>query len=319
MGTFVTMEIVTDGVRPDGSADAEARMARAFGWFEDVESCCSRFDPSSELRQLTSRAGGPVAVSPTLYEAVSFALSVAAASDGAFDPTVGHAMERGGFTRNYRTLEPAASEINSDEAVTYRDVVLDAEAHTITLTRPLVLDLGGVAKGLAIDLAARELRPLANFSIDAGGDLYLAGHNAGGSPWSVGIRHPRMDDSLIETLLVSDEAVCTSGDYERRRPDDSGHHIIDPATGDSADAIASVTVRAPTAMLADALATAAFVMACRSHAGVETAGADDAGASNDIDARCARALDWLAAQGVEGMIVSASLRRHATRGFGRDN
>ena len=90
--------------------------------------------------------------------------------------------------------------IVSDAAVTYRDVALDPAGRTITLRRPLLLDLGAVAKGLAIDLAARELSPLNDFAIDAGGDLCVAGYNAAGQPWSIGIRHPREDRQLIERV-----------------------------------------------------------------------------------------------------------------------
>ena len=110
---------------------------------------------------------------------------------------------------------------------------LDPHRKTITLLRPLLLDLGAVAKGLAIDMAARELRPFAHFAINAGGDVYVGGRNAQGAPWSVGIRHPRVPGALFDTLRVSDCAVCTSGDYERRCPAEidaaaGGHHILDP-------------------------------------------------------------------------------------------
>jgi thiamine biosynthesis lipoprotein len=187
-------------------------------------------------------------------------LAVAEQSDGAFDPTVGYAMETRGFNREYRTGKSIESALDSNRSVSYRDVRLDADAKTITLLRPLILDLGAVAKGLAVDLAARELQSLRNFAIDAGGDLYLGGCNPTGEPWSIGIRHPRSDGELIDSLRISNRAVCTSGDYERRSAKDNSHHILDPRTGSSANAVASVTVIAPTAMLADALATAAFVL-----------------------------------------------------------
>jgi thiamine biosynthesis lipoprotein len=139
---------------------------------------------------------------------------------------------------------------------------VDPARQTITVTRPLRLDLGAVAKGLAVDAAARELEPFRDFAIDAGGDLYLAGRNPAGEPWCVGIRHPRLDGQLVDVLHVSNKAVCTSGDYERRGPDggDGQHHILDPRTGSSPLGVASVTVVADTAMLADGLATAAFAL-----------------------------------------------------------
>jgi FAD:protein FMN transferase len=215
---------------------------------------------------------------------------VAEESGGAFDPTVGHAMEARGFNREYLTGQTVRTDFESGGSVSYRDVRLDPDRRTIKLLRPLILDLGAIAKGLAIDLAARELLPFENFAIDAGGDLYLGGCGPNGEPWSIGIRHPRRDNELIESLRVSNRAVCTSGDYERQSPAE-GHHILDPRTGASAGAVASVTVIAHTAMLADALATAAFVL----------------GPADGI-----RLFDRL---GVDGLIVSPTLERHATRGM----
>jgi thiamine biosynthesis lipoprotein len=212
-------------------------------------------------------------------------------SGGAFDPTVGHRMAARGFNREHRTGQVVRSAIAPDDDVSYRDVHLDPDRKTITLLRPLTLDLGAVAKGLAIDTAARELQPFKNFAIDAGGDLYLGGLNEHEAPWSVGIRHPLQDDELIASLRVSNQAVCTSGDYERRTPDGVSHHILDPRTGASCHVVASATVLAPTAMLADALATAAFVL-----------GPQDG-------------IEFLDRMGVNGLIVTPELKRYETRGL----
>ncbi len=111
-----------------------------------------------------------------------------------------------------------------------------------------------------------------NFAIDAGGDLYLGGHNADDRPWDVGIRHPRIREQLLTKVMLTDAALCTSGDYERRVDDDDlasrgapagEHHLIDPTTGQSPCDAISVSVIAPTAMVADALGTAAFVLGCK--------------------------------------------------------
>jgi thiamine biosynthesis lipoprotein len=195
-----------------------------------------------------------VPVSELVFEAIRFALHVAEISGGAFDPVVGGAMIARGFNRHYISGEPIAAAHDIDSGATFRDVSIDETARTVTLRRPITLDLGGVAKGLAIDLAAKELEPVRNFSIDAGGDLYLGGKNDDEEDWSVGIRHPRKDHKVIEVVRVSDKAVCTSGDYER------GAHLLDPQDGSQATGVASATVIAPTAMLADAASTAAFVM-----------------------------------------------------------
>ena len=141
---------------------------------------------------------------------------------------------------------------------------------------------------MAIDLAARELFAFENFSVNAGGDLYLGGLNPHGRSWRVGIRHPRVDRTLIDAVSVSNRAVCTSGDYER------GNHILDPRSGGSANLAASVTVIASTAMLADALATAAFVLGPQ------------------------QGLELLKRVGVDGLIVSQTLDEHATEGMSSD-
>jgi len=289
MGTVVTIHVVEHEAHV---VTTERLVDRALEWFNEVERVCSRFDPDSELRRLSTRIGEPVAVSDVLFEAVRFALAVAEETGGAFDPTVGLLLEAHGFDKDYRTGSVARSAIAGDELATYRDVDIGADEKTLMLRRPLVLDLGAVAKGLAIDMAARELlnAGVANFAVDAGGDLYLAGLNANGESWSVGIRHPRDEGAMIETRRVSDVAVCTSGDYERRIGDEAGggHHLIDPRTKTSAGDVASATVLAPSAMVADALATAAFVL-------------------GPVDG-----ISLLERQGVDGVIYTSALARHST-------
>jgi len=290
MGTIVVIDVVDRAGDSAESADMAAALDRAFGWFRDVEARCSRFDPASELRQLTTRIGVAIEVSPILFEAVRFAVHVAERTDGAFDPTMGLVLEAAGFDRHYRTGRPAATPVTGARG-SFRDVVLDAATLTIALAQPLLLDLGAVAKGLAVDLAAKELRALGGFAIDAGGDLYLGGTGTDGLPWTVGIRDPRRPDRVIDTVHVSNLAVCTSGDYERRTPDGRSHHVLDGRTRDTATAAASATVVAESAMVADALATAAFVL-----------GPD-------------RGLALLEDEEVQGLVIDAQLTSHATGGF----
>ena len=138
-----------------------------------------------------------------------------------------------------------------------------------------------------MDAAARELEMFTDFAIDAGGDLYLGGSNQHGAPWSVGIRHPRRERELITSLRVSNQAVCTSGDYERR------DHILNPHTSKSVSEVASATVIAPRAMLADALATAVFVLGPQ------------------------EGINLLNRVGVEGLILTPDLQRFETGGLRR--
>ena len=289
MGTLVTID-----VREAQGADAAVELA--LQWFATVEACCSRFDEASDIRQLATHPGIPRHVNPITFEAVRFALAIAEETDGAFDPAVGRSLERLGFNRHHLTgavVETPKEASGDGDAPSYRDILLDERNGTITVTRPLVCDLGAVAKGFAIDLAARELQAFEHFAINAGGDLYLAGSRPDGSPWSIGIAHPRAAGELIDHVRVSNMAVCTSGDYERTVETDAGprHHILDPRTGTSAGGALSVTVIAPNAMLADGLATAAFVL-------------------GPVDG-----LALLRRHGVQGIIVSPDLTAHRTEGM----
>ena len=288
MGTVVEVRTVAQSGSGLARRSAENGLSAATSWFERVERDCSRFDPASELRRLCATVEQAVKVSPLLFSAIHFAIAVAEETDGAFDPAIGARMESLGFDRHYRTGDSARS---SGGNATWRDVVLDDEAQTVTLSRPLTLDLGAVAKGLAIDLAARELATLENFAIDAGGDLYLGGVNEEGQPWSVGIRHPRESAATLAVVRVSNLAVCTSGDYERHTGREDAHHLIDPRTGNSRRGVVSFTAIGESAMVADALGTAAFVLG------------PDAG------------IDLLERHGLEGLIADESLRVTESSGW----
>lgn len=272
MGTVVSVEV----------AASESVVERAFAWFREVEAVCSRFDADSELRRLPTGLATPA--SPLLFEAVRFALMLAQETDGAFDPTLGSRMAARGYDRHYVTRARVEAPAVSDAS--FRDVELDADRRTILLKRPLLLDLGAVAKGLAVDAAAQELKPCGNFCIDAGGDIYFGGCNPRGEPWTVGIRHPRQPGRILDRIAVTDGAVCTSGDYERPG------HILDPRDEAAAPTVASATVVAPNAMLADALATAAFVLGPL------------------------QGIALLERMGVQGLIVTPALELHRTQGFG---
>jgi thiamine biosynthesis lipoprotein len=288
MDTVVVMEIVAPGC---DEADLAERTDRAFGWFAEVERRCSRFDEASELRNLSRHTGEAVAVSPLLFNALDLALQLADLTDGALDPTVGRAMEESGFDTNYVSGQRVVSRWPAELSGTYRDIVLDRDAQTVELLRPLALDLGAIAKGFAVDLAAQELREFHGFVINAGGDVLARGCNDDGDRWTVGVQHPRRDDELLTSLRIKDAAVCTSGDYERRQAGGHGHHILDPVTGGSAHSVVAATVIAPTAVVADALSTAAFVLG--------------PGAG----------IDFLEGHGVDGFIVGADLSVSATCGL----
>lgn len=269
-----------------------------------AEEACSRFAAGSELRRLCRRPGVAVPLSPLLLRALHLALEVARDSDGAFDPTVGADLEERGFATEYRSGHATPAGIRPSAAVSWRDVHLDLRRGTATLVRPLLLDLGGLAKGLAVDLALAALDGCAGAAVEAGGDIALRGVNPDGGPWRIGIRHPRRPGALWTTLVLGEGAVCTSGDYERHAPDGGGHHLdprarSDPGPGGRAapfttgpgDALASCTVVAPNATLADALGTAAMVLGP------------------------GPGLRWLRRQGVEALLLTDALQSRQTPGW----
>ena len=161
---------------------------------------------------------------------------------------------------------PSAEDIDRARGMSGWDkMVLDEARQGIIFTvEGLELDLGGIGKGYAVDRACDLLRERLVVAgiVNAGGDLRLWGQKPGGDPWVVGIQDPRRRDRVTSRLTITDRAVATSGDYERKF--ESGgrvyNHILDPDTGYPADGVRSVTVVAGTAEEADAYATGIFVM-----------------------------------------------------------
>src|SRR5436190_16172071 len=119
MSTCVTIRVVGHGADRQQAVERREIVDRAFGWFHEVEKCCTRFDPESELRQLTTQIGVPVPVSALLYEAVRFAVEVAEETEGAFDPTIGRPMETRGFNREYRTGRIVQTDLERDAGQTF--------------------------------------------------------------------------------------------------------------------------------------------------------------------------------------------------------
>lgn len=255
MDTLVDIQVVSR----KSKEEQEAKINRAFEVFQKVELACSRFTSNSELMKACQIVGDPVEVSPLLFEPLFMAVEVAKLTDGLFDPTVGKMMEVNGFNRHYLTGDYMESPFS--DSVTYQDIVLDPQSRTLLLRKPLVIDLGAVAKGFAIDLAVNELKEFEGFMVNAGGDLFAGGVDEKGDPWKVGIQHPKQKGKLIETIEISNEAVCTSGSYERRKPNRQDlHHLVNPKTKRSPNEWISCSVIAPFAMMADAFSTAAFLL-----------------------------------------------------------
>jgi thiamine biosynthesis lipoprotein len=234
------------------------------GVFDSVEAVMSTWDLDSEISQLNRAASGRVLpLSPWLNECLSHAEDMRVASGGAFDPTAEPLMRLWGFYRRKGTL-PSEAQIDSARALMggYRH---DRGAGSIVKgNRGTSFDLGGIAKGYALDRASEALRLLGieDALIDLGGNLMCLGAPPGREAWRVGIRNPQNKEKLFAVLRTANCAVATSGSYERyvviagRRYG----HIMDPSTGRPAEGLLGVTVLVPGATLADGLSTSLFVL-----------------------------------------------------------
>lgn len=153
MDTLVAFEVLHEDADTES---ADRAINEAFGWFAEVERTCSRFNPASELRRLCERTDQPVRPSALLFAAIAFAVELAERTNGAFNPAVGARMEAAGFDTNYRTGERQPQ--RTPGGAMWRDIEVNREGGTVRLRRPLTIDLGAVAKGMAVDLAARASR-----------------------------------------------------------------------------------------------------------------------------------------------------------------
>ena len=206
-----------------------------------------------------------VKVQTETYEVLERAFDVSVLSQGLFDVTVGPLVDLWDY--KHAVCAPKKEKIvHALSFVDYRDVVLNRKRCMVGLQkRGQSLDLGGIGKGYAADCCIRLLRTMGVSSafLSIGGNVSTLGNKPDGSPYKVGIRHPRKADSLIGALSVTNASVVTSGDYERYFFDKEGkrwHHIINPVSGYPADSdLVSVSVVHENSMIADALSTAMFV------------------------------------------------------------
>jgi FAD:protein FMN transferase len=266
MGTHIALAAYTT------DALDEAAVRRAFdasvAEIRRLEALMTTWKPESELSQVNAAAGkGPVAVSQETFDVVKEAVHASEISEGTFDITFESLHGLWKFDQDLDPHPPTEAQIKAKlPFVGYRHIHLDAAARTVYLDRDgTKISLGGIAKGYAVDHAAKVLRDagLSSFYVQAGGDLYAAGKKPDGSDWSAGIRDPRGPEGVYFAILpVSDHAFSTAGDYERSYVIDGKryHHIIDPRTGRPATASRSVTIYAPTALLADEIDDSVFIL-----------------------------------------------------------
>jgi FAD:protein FMN transferase len=261
MGTLAEVAVVARDPRI-----AHAAIDAAFAELHEVERLMTRFDDRSDVGRANAGAWRrPVAVSTATAAVVAEGLRWAGVRDSRFDPCLGRATALWDVTR--RSEPPADADVRRlARRGLYHALELGRAGGSDVLrfhSSDVAVDLGGIAKGYAVDRAVMALRNwgVSDALVNAGGDLYALGTAADGEPWQVGIRSAADPRRIAHTFPLRDGAVATSGDYEQYF-DHNGqryHHLLDPGTAAPRTAEAhSMTVVAHNCMTADAAATAAF-------------------------------------------------------------
>lgn len=233
--------------------------------FADVEGSLSRFLPQSELSRLNRSGGSPVLVSPLLFTAISLALRASAETGGVFDPTVLSALEDAGYDRSFEHVmagvNPLRLTARAAALPDYRAIHCDPRTRSIQLASGQRLDLGGIGKGLAVDLALAETSFLPDRCVAAGGDVAVCGTAGSDGEWTIALEDG--GDAGAQSIAVRDAAVATSTTLKRRWQVDGQerHHLIDPRTGrPSSSPFRSVTVVAASCVQADVAAKTALLL-----------------------------------------------------------
>lgn len=244
---------------------AREAIQEAFQEIERIERLCGGHDPESALSMLNDKGfTNRIEVGAEIFGLIKNSMSVSQDSGGAFDITVGPITNLWDFDHGGKVPDKAELRRNAGK-VGYKNLILGENSSKVGFRRKeMAIDLGGIAKGFAIDKAIEKLeeKGITSAIVDAGGDIKVIGTRPGKDHWRIGVQHPRDAGRLLLSLDLSDVAIVTSGDYARffMLGNIRYHHILDPASGEPARGCQSVTVTAPTAQEADACATAAFVL-----------------------------------------------------------
>ncbi|HEY1282357.1 MAG TPA: FAD:protein FMN transferase [Acidimicrobiales bacterium] len=260
LGTGVVLAVTEPAVLPRAGQVLRAELAR-------VDQACSRFRADSELVAVNASGGRPVEVSSTLATALAVALRVAAETDGVVDPTVGRAVRLLGYDRDFASLPADGPAYPSVLTVPgWRAVRLDTERRTVSVPRGVELDLGATAKAWCADQAAQACADATGVGVlvSLGGDTAVAGLAPDGG-WLLRVCDRYDDPPEVggPTVAIEEGGLATSSTTRRRwrRGGHELHHVLDPATGQSADSCwRTVSVAAATCAAANAASTAAIVL-----------------------------------------------------------
>ncbi|WP_232301132.1 FAD:protein FMN transferase [Gilvimarinus agarilyticus] len=263
MGTRVSVTLWHADV-----ARAEQLAAEVMSEMRRIDASYSPYQETSELSRMNRLAperdaATPLSITPEMTRLLDKSLYYGRLTEGAFDITFASLARYYDYRAGQQPSEAQRKQLLP--AIDYQHVKLNKTAQTVYYTAPEVyVDLGGIAKGYAVDRAILLLREagVQHASVSAGGDSRVLGDRRG-RPWIVGIKQPRGEDGVAIKVPLSDAAISTSGDYERYFIDADGewiHHIINPRTGKSSDELASVSIIGPDGFDTDALSTSVFVL-----------------------------------------------------------
>lgn len=261
MGTAFEISVVAKS-QEEGQAYIELAAAE----IQRIENLISSWDPNSQTSTINQQAGqSAVVVDQELVQLIQRAQGISQLSDGAFDISYASMDRIWHFDGRQIPMPPVEKVTSAVAKVGYHNIIIDATKRSVYLPmKGMKIGFGGIGKGYAADRAATLLQEQGVTAgiINAAGDMTVWGKQPNGQDWQVGITNPLNKNKVFAWLPISSGAVVTSGNYEKFVLIDGERyaHIIDPRTGYPSKGILSVTVFAPKAELADALATAIFVM-----------------------------------------------------------
>ena len=256
---------------------AEKAFNDVFQEMNRLDYLMSNYKKESVLSTLNKNASaGPTDCDNELAYVIEQSLQYSNITNGAFDITIGPLMKKWGFFKKQGRI-PGKEELESVlKSVSYKNIIIGEKAIKSLSKNPLTvktvffkntgtqIDLGGIGKGYAVDIAAKVLKQngINSALINFAGNIYTYGTPPGKESWVIGLQHPRKSEGLLGTFEIKDKAVSTSGDYEKFFTIEGKRysHIIDPRTGYPVKGIISVTIVTDNATRADALSTGVFVL-----------------------------------------------------------
>jgi len=247
----------------EDAVTGEAIIEEIFAEVDRIDELMSTYVESSRISEINRRAAAePMVAGDELFQLIQRSLDISVLTRGAFDITYESVGQHYDFRERQRPDEETIAA--ERQHIDYRLVELDQAAGTVRFLEDGVrINLGGIAKGYVVERGVDLLKKhgVENGIVTAGGDSRLLGDRRG-RPWMVGIRDPRNDGQVAISVPLEDEAISTSGDYERYFEEDGVryHHIIQPHSGLPVEGVHSATVIGPDAVLTDALSTSVFVM-----------------------------------------------------------